>query len=141
MPEAIFTPSEYSKPGNYANSSASHQKLVLSEIESADSMCDSSTVSPDARRGQAREIWTSRSFFEYTYSNTEKAKRFRAADQAPARCCVCSSRPPAPRQRSHSDHIPTLHFLFCQTIFTGVCFSSSAAWQNVKQIFLNCKRN
>lgn len=141
LPEAILTPSEHSKPGNYENSSASHQKLVLSEIDRADSMCYSNKASLDVRQGQVLETWTSSSFFWCTYSNMEKEKRFRAANQAPAYCCVCSSHPPALRQRSHSDHIPTLHFLFCQTIFTGVCFSSYAGWQNVKQIFLNCKRN
>lgn len=63
LPEAILTPSEYSKPGNYENSSASHQKLVLSEINRADFMCYSNKVSLDVRQGQVLKIWTSSSFF------------------------------------------------------------------------------
>lgn len=63
LPEAILTPSEHSKPGSYENSSASHQKLVLSEINRADFMRYSNKASLDVRQGQVLETWTSSSFF------------------------------------------------------------------------------
>lgn len=70
--EAILTRSEYSKIGNYENSSANHRKLVLSGSAELVSRATLRRFPLDIRQGQGPENWASSSFSACTVTLRKK---------------------------------------------------------------------